>query len=425
MTAESILILYLLFFAGELIFENILSFLNIRNIQRYSDAVPEDFRDCVDLNLHRKQGEYTKAHLRWDIVSSICSGGFVLLIVLSGALGRLDLLIGKLALPQYIHGIIYLFSVTLIFRIFSLPFSIYSQFVIENRYGFNTTTGKLFTIDLIKGLALSAILAFPILYGTFRFIDAFPDYWWLYTFIFITLVQLVISIIYPLIIAPLFNKFTPLEDGPLKDTLTALARKLSFRTRGIFVMDGSRRSRHSNAYFTGLGKSKRIVLFDTLINSLTEDQVTAVLSHEIGHEKRRHVLKRLAVSSMFLLLGLYIISLLMGSGPLFSAFGFSGTSPYGIFVILMFCASPFTFMLTPLMTAWSRKHEYDADRFAVNAMGGAEGLKSGLITLSKENLSNLTPHKLYSFYHYSHPTLSERISAMEKTAEEIRGGEGI
>ncbi|MCF6335435.1 MAG: M48 family metalloprotease, partial [Spirochaetales bacterium] len=226
--------------------------------------------------------------------------------------------------------------------------------------------------------------------------------------------QLLLSIIYPLIIAPLFNKFSPLEEGPLKDSLYKLADKLNFRTRGIYVMDGSRRSGHSNAYFTGIGKSKRIVLYDTLISSLSDDQIAAVLAHEIGHYKKHHLLKSLILSFMVTGAGFYIVSILMNYLPLFEAFGFSRVSYHGIFVILSFAAGPFTFFLTPLFTMWSRKHEYEADAFTARNTGYGNDLKEGLIIMTRENLSNLTPHPLYSFYHYSHPTVAERVKAIEK-----------
>jgi STE24 endopeptidase len=300
------------------------------------------------------------------------------------------------------------------FSLFSLPFSLYRQFVIEERFGFNRMTWKLLLLDISKGALLSIIIMTPLLYGLFWFMDRAGNFWWIYAFAGFSLFQLVVMILYPTLIAPLFNKFSPLEEGSLKEKILALARKLDFRTSGIFVMDGSKRSSHSNAYFTGIGHAKRIVLFDTLVRQMDEEQLTAVLAHEIGHEKANHVKKRFAVSLLASLAGFYILSLLLDYTPLFQAFGFDNPSYHAAVVILSFCAGPVTFFLQPLLAVLSRRHEYEADRFSVEATSSASGLKGALVRLSQKNLSNLTPHPWYSFYHYSHPTLAERISAMEE-----------
>ena len=413
MSPLSVLLLYLIFFAAEFIFENLLTILNISHIRKHSGAVPDQFAGSVDPEKYSLQAAYTIDQEKFSLVSSLFSAAFLLAVILTGVLGLLETWIMGLGLPPYIDGILYIFCISLIFRLVAVPFSLYNQFVLEERYGFNRMTGKLFLLDFLKGLLLSAVLAFVVLYGLFWFIDRTGSFWWLYAFFFVVAVQLIIGVLYPLIIAPIFNKFSPLDEGTLREKLLALAERLSFRTKGIFVMDGSRRSKHSNAYFTGFGRTKLFVLFDTLVDTLEEDQVVAVLAHEIGHEKKRHVVKRMVISLVLTLAALFVIQLLLPAEPLFLAFRLNGASPYGIFVILSFCASPFTFMLTPLFTAWSRRHEYEADRFSVDAVGGYEEMKAALLTLSKENLSNLTPHPLYSFYHYSHPTLGERIEAME------------
>jgi STE24 endopeptidase len=278
----------------------------------------------------------------------------------------------------------------------------------------------LFFIDLFKSLLISAVIAFPVLLIFFRLVETAGTFWWLYAFIVLSAIQLLLSVLYPVVIAPLFNKFTPLEEGSLKEKVRNLAEKLEFKTKGIFVMDGSKRSGHSNAYFTGLGKVKRIVLFDTLLETLNEDQIVAVLAHELGHEKLHHVIKRLAISLMLSLAGMYLVYILLDFLPLFRAFGFQETNIHGLLVILGFCSGPFTFFLKPLFTVWSRKHEFEADRFAVRAVGEAGSLKSALISLSKENLSNPVPHPLYSFYHYSHPSLGERLQGLDRAAQLIR-----
>jgi len=418
-TAQSVLLLYILFFAAEFLFENTLTLLNLSHVRKNSGSIPPRFRDFIDRENYERQTAYSLDRGRFALVSSICSSALVLVVVLTGLLGIVETWVLGLGLPRYIGGIAVIFIISLIFRFFGIPFSLYSQFVLEEKYGFNKMTGKLFILDFLKSLVLSAVLAFILLYSLFWFIDSAGSFWWLYAFLFIAAFQLILSVLYPLIIAPLFNKFSPLEEGSLRSKLLALAEKLSFRTKGIYVMDGSRRSKHSNAYFTGIGKTKRIVLFDTLITAMGEEQVVSVLAHEIGHEKKKHVIKRMIISLVLLFTGFFVIQLLLDAAPLFQAFGLAGPSSYGIFIILSFCASPFTFVLTPLFTAWSRKHEYEADRFAVDAVGGYEDMKKALISLSKENLSTLTPHPLYSFYHYSHPTLGERIEAMSSPKKRL------
>jgi STE24 endopeptidase len=338
----------------------------------------------------------------------------VLALIFSGALGRLDALCRSLGLHPYGAGILFIFAVSLIFYFFSLPFSLYSHFAIEQRYGFNKMTPSLFARDAVKGLVLSGLVSAPLLLVLFWFMDTAGNLWWIIAFAFTAAFQLFLSLLYPFVIAPLFNKFTPLEEGSLKEKISALAEKLSFGVNGIFVMDGSRRSHHSNAYFTGLGRVKRIVLFDTLLSSLSEGEILAVLAHEIGHEKKKHLYRRLAASFAMLFAAFFIVNLLYRREPLFAAFGFSAVSYQGIFVILSFCSGPFTFFLTPLFTSVSRRHEYEADRYAASA-GFARELEDALLRLGKDNLTNLTPHPLYSFYHYSHPTLAERIAAIRKT----------
>ncbi len=379
--------------------------------------MPEAFREAIDAESMRKSAEYTIAKGRFGMVERTFSAVFLLLLILTGCFGRLELLLAAAGLPGRIHGIVYIFIVSFIFSLFSLPFSACAQFRIEERYGFNTMGPGLFFLDIFKGLLLSAVIFFPLLYGLFFLIDAADTFWWLFAFGGIALFQLLMTILYPLLIAPLFNKYTPLEDGPLRDRLNALAKRLDFRTSGIFVMDGSKRSTHSNAFFTGIGRVKRIVLFDTLLERLNDGEIEAVLAHEIGHERKKHTVKLYLVSVVFLVTGLYLAHLLLGWDPLYRAFGFTGASPYALVVLFSICAGPLTFLFKPLLTAWSRKFEYEADEFAVRGIGrdteGEHPLVSGLIRLHTSNLSNLTPHPLYSFYHYSHPALRERVAAVE------------
>jgi STE24 endopeptidase len=412
--AQWILLVFLLFFFLELAWDFTLTLLNLGHVRKNAAAVPAAFVGAVDAETHTRSVRYTLEHGRFGLVSGAVSSAALLAVVLTGFLGVLDSAARSVLVHPYFQGILFIAAVSVVFGVVQFPFAVYSTFVIEARFGFNKTTPKLFIIDMLKGLAISAVIGVPVLLGLFWFMDATGPFWWVWAFAAMTAFQLVMSILAPLVIAPMFNKFTPLPDGPLKDRIVELASRLRFRTRGIFVVDSSKRSRHSNAYFTGLGRAKRIVLFDTLVSSHTEEEIVSVLAHEIGHEKRNHIKKGLAISIVVSLAGFWILSLLLHWAPLYQAFGFAQPGYHSLLVLLAFCSGPFTFFLQPLFTMRSRKQEYEADRFAVQGVGSGAGLKSALLRLSRDNLSNLSPHPMYSFFHYSHPTLAERIAALDR-----------
>jgi STE24 endopeptidase len=413
-SSESILLIFLVFFFLDLGWDFTLTLLNLGHVRKNAGVVPAAFVGTVDAETHARSVRYTLDHGRFGLLSGAVSSAALLAVVLTGFLGYLDSLARSLPLHPYFQGILFVAAVSLVFGVVRLPFTLYSIFAIEARFGFNRTTPKLFVIDMLKGLAISTVIGVPVLLALFWFMDATGPFWWIWAFGAMTAFQLVMSVIAPLVIAPIFNKFTPLPEGALKDHIMELAGRLGFRTKGIFVVDSSRRSRHSNAYFTGLGRAKRIVLFDTLVSSHTEEEIVSVLAHEIGHEKRHHVTKGLAISVALSLAGFWILSLLLPWTPLYQAFGFARPGYHSLLVLLAFCSGPFTFFLQPLFTMRSRRQEYEADRFAVQGIGSASGLKSALLRLSKDNLSNLSPHPLYSFFHYSHPTLAERIAALDR-----------
>ncbi|MGA2378264.1 MAG: M48 family metallopeptidase [Spirochaetia bacterium] len=420
MTARIVLMLFLIFFFLDLGWEFTLTLLNLGHVRKNAAAVPAAFAGIVDAETHARSVSYTLVHGRFGLISGAVSSAALLAIVLTGFLGFLDAAARSLPLHPYFQGILFMAAVSLVFGVIRLPFSVYSIFVIEARFGFNRTTPKLFVIDMLKGLAISAVIGIPVLLALFWFMDRTGPFWWIWAFGAMTAFQLIMSILAPLVIAPMFNKFTPLPDGPLKNRIMDLASRLGFRTKGIFVVDSSKRSRHSNAYFTGLGRAKRIVLFDTLVSSHIEEEIVSVLAHEIGHEKRNHIKKGLAISVALSLVGFWILSLLVHWTPLYQAFGFAQPGYHSLLVLLAFCSGPFTFFLQPLFTVRSRRQEYEADRFAVQGVGSAAGLKSALLRLSKDNLSNLSPHPLYSFFHYSHPTLAERIAALDRAEASLR-----
>jgi len=414
MDAQQILTLYLVIFFIQLAWDTFLTRLNLSHVEQNSNSVPENFKNHIDLETYKKAVSYTLVKGRFGLIASLYSSIVLLVFILSGFFGMLDNQVARLVPGLYTQGIVFIFALSLIFSILNLPFSLYSVFGIEERFGFNKMTFKLWFFDLLKNLLVSAIILIPLLYGLFWFMDATGELWWLYAFFFLSATQLVLMYVYPVWIAPMFNKFTPMPEGELKNQIERLAKKVNFKTSGIFLMDGSKRSTHGNAYFTGFGANKRIVLFDTLVDSLKDPETLAVLAHEMGHEKKKHIKKSLGVSLLMTLIGFWLLSLLISYEPLFLAFGFNSISYHGALIIFSFIASPITYFLTPLFSVMSRKFEYEADRFAVKATGSAEPLINALIGLSKKSLSNLNPHPLYSFFHYSHPTLAERIEAMKK-----------
>lgn len=368
MNAQSILTIYLVLFTAEYLFQQLLTVLNVRYVRRHGGSVPLPFTSHIDGETYGKAASYTVEKGRFGMLERTVTAVFLLGLILSGAFGRLDTLLAGAGLPGRIHGILYVFIITLLFSLVSLPFSAYVQFRIEDRYGFNTMSAGLFFLDTLKSLLISAVIFFPLLYGLFFLIDTAGASWWLFAFGGVALFQLIMTILYPLVIAPLFNKFTPLEDGRLRNRLYALAERLDFRTSGIFVMDGSKRSTHSNAFFTGIGKVKRIVLYDTLLERLNDEEIEAVLAHEIGHERKKHTVKMYIVSMILLAVVLYAADMLLAYEPLYRAFGFAASKPYALLIIFSICAGPLTFLAKPLLTAWSRKFEYEADRFAVRSL---------------------------------------------------------
>ena len=422
MEAGTILTIYVSLFILEFFWENFLAVLNLKYIRSHSNMVPPLISNHIDLKDLRQSADYTMVRTKFGLLTSIVGSLFILIVVLSGLLGKIESLVQHVHIRSYLQGILFIYTISLMLSILSLPFSIYSQFVIEERFGFNKMTGRLFFTDKLKSIILSIIIMTPLLFVLFWFMDKTGAYWWVWALLFITLFQLILSYLYPIVIAPLFNKFLPLEDGPLKEKIIKLtgSHNLQFAIKGVFVMDGSKRSRHSNTYFTGLGKYKRIVLFDTLIHSLKENQIVAVLAHEIGHEKKHHILKGILLSILVTSIGLWLLSLILNYQPFFTAFGFSSPSYHAAIVLFVFCSGPLTFFLKPLFSIWSRRHEYEADRFAVEAVNKASDLAEAILTLSRENLSNLTPHPWYSFYYYSHPTLMERIRAMNDYPQDDR-----
>jgi STE24 endopeptidase len=414
-----IICIFLVLFIVEFVLEFILNELNIRQVRksRAAQAVPDFFQEKISKDDYEQSASYTLAKARFQRWSEVYGRIVTLFLLFGGLLPFLETLIIAM-LPQslansLIRGVLFCLGVGVIFSLASLPSDLYSTFGIESRFGFNKTTLSLYFSDKLKGLILGIMIGGPFLYVVLWLMQATGEYWWIWAFVFIAMFQLLMIIIFPTFIAPWFNKFEPLPSGELRDRIMALAKQIGFKASGIFVMDGSKRSAHSNAYFTGIGKAKRIVLFDTLIEQMTIDQGLAVLAHEMGHYKMKHIRRMMLVQSVILFVGLYFLGRLVNYEPVFTGFGLQ-PSNHAALVLFSLISGPFTFYLGPLVNLLSRKHEYEADRFAAITLGNGKPMEEALINLTVKNLSNLTPHPWYSAYHYSHPTPTERIGAIRQ-----------
>ncbi len=410
---------FLALFTLEFLVEFTLNELNLRHVRARWAArdIPASFRAKIQSDDFDRSVQYTLAKGRFQRWADLYGRALLLAVLFTGLVPLLDAFSSTLANRFFpmarTHGIIFCLAVGAIFSIAGLPADLYATFGLEARFGFNKTTVRLYVADKFKGLLLGLVIGVSFLYVVLWLMEAMGRYWWIWAFLFICGFQLLMIVIYPTFIAPLFNKFEPLKDGELRDRILRLADQVGFHTSGIFSMDGSRRSAHSNAYFTGLGRAKRIVLFDTLIDQMTIEQGLAVLAHEMGHYKMKHIRRMLVVQTVFLFIGLFILSLLLEYRPLFSAFGLQPTS-HAALVLFSLLSGPVTFYLGPLMNLLSRKHEYEADRFAAITLRNVRPMEEALVNLTVKNLSNLTPHPWYSFYHYSHPTPMERIDAIRR-----------
>jgi STE24 endopeptidase len=395
-----------------------LSGLNQRHVRKRANEVPPVFRGIIDAAMYRRSVDYTMAKSRFGDIVNVFDVALLIAVLFSGllpwAFGRFSVSLGSSTLA--VAGFLFLTGIAL--SIPGLPFAWYAQFKIEDRFGFNTTSMKTWIADRIKALLLALLLGYPLLVLVLKLIEWTGTNWWLWAAAVVIAFQLLLLLIAPAIIMPLFNKFTPLPEGELRQRLFALAQRTQFPARSIEVMDGSKRSRHSNAFFTGLGRFRKIVLFDTLIAQLTAPELESVLAHEIGHYKKRHVIKMLSVSIAGVVMAFAAIAWLARQQWFYRAFGFEYQGGFAaahfVPAILLFTllAGTISFWFSPLLHIWSRRFEYDADAFARVAMGETQSLIHALRKLTKNNLSNLTPHPLYSSFYYSHPTLLERERAL-------------
>lgn len=411
---ETISIIYFCTLLAYTVVEVTLLLLNVNYAKNIKNNASNEILDIYSKAELKKSLNYTTEKTYISIFQTIYSSILIFSFIYFNLFGHIDFYLRNKFSNFYLLGISYILSISVIFAVLQLPISLYRTFKIEEKYGFNTMNFKLWCIDILKSTAISLVITIPILFILLYFMESSGPYWWLYAFSVIAIFQLMLLVIFPVLIAPLFNKFEELKDQELGQKILALANELDFEAAGILQMDGSKRSKHANAYFSGFGKSKRIVLFDTLIEKLESKEILAVLAHEIGHSKKKHILKALVYSLALLFLAFYILSLLINYEDFYLAFGISIPSSYALLVLFNIAFEPIMFFISPLSSIFSRKNEYEADEFAVKAIGETKPLIDSLKKLSKSSLSNLTPHPMYSFFHYSHPTLAERITAMKK-----------
>ena len=382
---------------------------HIRHIGANRDRVPDDFADKIPLDAHRKAADYTCAKTRAGLAELAVSSILLLVWTLGGALDLLDAALRPYQLPTLWTGTIFILAVLLISSLLDLPLSIYRTFGLEQRFGFNRMTPRLFVTDLLKNALLALVIGTPLILLALWFMDNAGAWWWLYLWLTWLGFNLVMVWAYPAFIAPLFNEFRPLDNAELATRIAALLDRNGFTSNGIFVMDGSTRSTHGNAYFTGLGANKRIVFFDTLVDELSHDEIEAVLAHELGHFKCGHIKKRLAILGTTFLIGFALLGVLLELPWFYAGLGVSEPSTWMALTLFVLVAPAFTFFLQPLFSSVSRKHEFEADDFA-KAQVRAGSLVNALVKLYRENANTLTPDPLYSAFHDSHPPAPIRIA---------------
>ena len=410
--AKILLAIFLILFIGRMALRYVLQWLNMKNLKVHGKKIPPVFKGEIDEATLNKMVDYTYDQSRLEAGQNLV-GDIIELAVLFFLLPLLVVWLTGINLNIIGQALIFFAALAVISGIAGLPFDLYHTFVLERKYGFSTITWKLWLTDLLKSLLISAIIMAIIVSALIAFITYLPKSWWFWGWAFFTLFQVVMLWLYPVLIAPLFNKFEPIKDESLKEKIVALLSKAGLQAKGIYQVDEGKRSKHTNAYFTGIGKTKRIVLYDTLLSSHTQEEIVSVLAHEIGHWKKKHILKQLAFMILASLILFYLVYLIVGWPPLYRAFGMIQTPVYaGLFLVSLYLAAG-GFFLSPAGSAITRRFEREADRMAFDLTGTAKPMVSALKRLAKDNLSNLHPHPWYVRFYYSHPPLTERIECLQ------------
>jgi len=391
-----------------------LNFRQDRAIKSSFNEVPKGFKETITLKDHQKAGHYTQAKLLANHFEIIFSTIVLLIWTLGGAMNWLDVFWHERISDPILLGTVFMLSIMLIASFIDLPFSIYRNFILEEKFGFNRMTIKTFTSDLIKELILTLALGIPLIYAILYLMNmsAIGDYWWIYVWAILSFFTITMMWVYPTFIAPIFNKFKPLENNSLRNRIDNLLNRTGFGSDGIFIMDGSKRSSHGNAYFTGIGKNKRIVFFDTLLKGMEEKEIEAILAHELGHFHHKHVRQRIVSSFIFSLVSLALLGYLIKQGWFFHGLGISEPSAHTALVLFSLTLPVFSFFITPISNLISRKHEFQADAFAASHTD-ANDLISSLTKLYRENSSTLSPDRYYSAFHDSHPSAILRIARLQ------------
>ncbi|MDP8214109.1 MAG: M48 family metallopeptidase [Candidatus Euphemobacter frigidus] len=412
------LIIILAILIGNYLLDLVIELLNLRH---FDPNLPSEFHGCYDAERYRSSQSYLAETTRVKLIAAGIFTPLVVAFILLGGFNTIDGGVGSLARSEVWRGLIFAGILLILARIFDLPFSIYRTFVLEERYGFNRTTVKTFVLDILKGCFLVALIGGPVFALVIWFFSAAGPGGWIYCWLAVTFFQLFLLFIAPVTILPLFNKFTPIEEGELKGAIERYARRQNFKMRGIFTMDGSRRSARSNAFFTGFGRFRRIVLYDTLIRKHTTDELVAILAHETGHYKERHFLKNIIVSIFSTGLMFFILSRFINNPGLFDAFQMKHISVYASLFFFAFLYAPIDMALSLFGNYLSRRFEYQADAFSARTFGKPASMIDALKKLSVDNLSNLTPHPLKVFFSYTHPPVLDRIRALGRFRSELSG----
>jgi len=418
--AKTLLLVFLALFIGRIILRYILQRLNIHHLKIYGKAVPPALAGDIDETTLSRMADYTfdSSKVAWkeNLFEDIVELAVLFLLI--------PVIVNRLA-ESHMHiifqALIFFGILAAISGIAGLPFDLYDTFVLEKKYGFSTITWKIWITDLLKSLIISSILLAIMITVFMAFVSYLPESWWFWAWAFFTVFEIVLLWLYPVLIAPLFNKYEPIKDESLREKIIALMEKAGLKAKGIYQVDAGKRSRHTNAYFTGIGKTKRIVLYDTLLDSHSHEEIVSVLAHEIGHWKKKHIIKQLIFMIGISLALLYFVYLATGSRVLYNAFGIQHTPIYvGLFLVSLYL-SAVRFFLSPIASAVIRRYEREADRMAFELTGTTKPMIDALKRLAKDNLANLHPHPLYAWFYYSHPPILERVEylrMMEKVKKE-------
>jgi len=409
-----ILVLVFLLLAWGL--EAVASLLTLRTLNSPAAALPAEFKGVADEEAYARSQAYTRANVRFDMITETAGAVVLVAAILAGAFNWLDVAAMRVTEHPILQGLVFFGLLGLVNSLVSMPAAVYRTFVLEERFGFNRTTPALFIRDRIKGAVLAVCIGAPLLSGVLWFFDALGSWAWLTAWVFTVAVMLVVQYVAPVLILPLFNKFTPLPEGSLRSAIEEYVRSAGFAVSGLFVMDGSKRSGKGNAFFTGFGKKKRIALFDTLVDSMTEEEIVGVVAHEVGHCKLRHVHRMMVAGILRTGVTFLLLSFVLGYGPMFDAFGMDRMSTHAGIVFFGFLYTPVSLLMGLWANVRSRAYEFEADAFAAQTTKKAEALASALKRLSVSNLSNLTPHPFAVFLHYSHPPVVERIRRLKELA---------